>query len=127
MLSCLARWDGSQWHALGSRISNGTVYAIATSGSDVYIGGSFTNASGVSSADYIVRWDGSQWRALGSGTTFANSVRAIAISGSDVYRRRGNSGTAINPVLRVTTDLCSRQSEERECGRRDRFCSLGDG
>jgi hypothetical protein len=41
----IARWDGSQWHALGSGLSR-PVYAIAVSGTDVYVGGEFTDAGG---------------------------------------------------------------------------------
>ncbi|HYE58330.1 MAG TPA: hypothetical protein VD948_07475, partial [Rhodothermales bacterium] len=62
---------------------NGTVTAIAISGSDVYVGGTFTNAGGNTSADRIARWDGTAWNALGSGLN--GTVSAIAISDSDLY------------------------------------------
>ncbi len=62
---------------------NGIIYAIAVSGSDTYVGGSFTDAGGVAAADYVAKWDGSQWSALGQGTDMY--VRAIAVIGSDVY------------------------------------------
>src|SRR5205823_4896576 len=58
------------------------VYAIAINGSDVYAGGLFTTAGGVS-ANYIAKWDGITWSALGSGMN--GLVYAIAISGSNVY------------------------------------------
>ncbi len=73
----IARWDGSQWHALGSGIDDGTVYTIAISGSTIYVGGSFTNR--------IARWDGAQWHAVPGGTSIVNWIRAIAISGDNVY------------------------------------------
>jgi hypothetical protein len=37
------------------------------SGSDVYVGGVFTDAGGNPNADRIARWDGSAWQALGGG------------------------------------------------------------
>ncbi|MCB9298216.1 MAG: hypothetical protein H6559_34635 [Lewinellaceae bacterium] len=70
------------WNALGSGL-NLTVFAIAISGSDVYVGGSFTSAGGNPNANYVARWDGNAWNALGSGLNA--TVYALAVSGSDVY------------------------------------------
>lgn len=70
------------WNALGTG-ANATVLAVAVSGSDVYVGGGFTDVGGIAAADRIARWDGSSWNALGSGLN--GDVAAIAISGSDVY------------------------------------------
>ena len=39
----VAKWDGSGWSALGLGLNN-WVYALAVSGSDVYVGGDFTVA-----------------------------------------------------------------------------------
>jgi hypothetical protein len=61
---------------------NNTVYAIAVSGTNVYVGGAFTTAGGLS-ASRIARWNGSTWSALGSGVD--STVRAIMVSGSDLY------------------------------------------
>src|SRR5206468_131447 len=86
----IARWDGSQWYALGSGVSgggaNGGVSAIAVTGTDVYAGGTFSTAGGAS-ANNIARWDGSQWYPLGSGASNGvnGDVHAIAISGTNVY------------------------------------------
>lgn len=75
------------WSALGSGI-DGTpvqVWTIAISGSNVYIGGQFTTAGGVS-AKSIAVWNGTTWSALGTGITSAYpTVNSIAISGSNVY------------------------------------------
>src|SRR5205823_3570675 len=62
------------------------VRAITISGSDVYVGGSFTTAGAVP-ANNIARWNGSSWSALGSGVSGSSfpRVNAIAINGSDVY------------------------------------------
>lgn len=89
----VARWDGAAWHALGgsggtSAINSGP-FAIAVSGTDVYLGGSFTNAAGISEADFVAKWNGSFWAALGSNFAgdgaLNNTVTALAVSGTDVY------------------------------------------
>lgn len=73
-------WNGHTVEVLGGGVVG--INAIAVSGSDVYVGGSFTDAGGVS-ATRIAKWNGSTWSALGSG--MPATVRAIAINGSDVY------------------------------------------
>ena len=55
---------------------------IAVNGSDVYVGGSFTNA-GTTVVRGIAKWDGANWSGLGSGVlgTSAADVRALAFGG----------------------------------------------
>jgi len=85
----IARWDGAQWHTVGApRAIWGWGYdvrAIAINGSDVYVGGWFRSAGGVSGANYIARWDGAQWHAVGVPGDIDGPVYAIAVSGNDVY------------------------------------------
>jgi len=85
----IARWDGTQWHTVGApgAIWGWTVEvrAIAINGSDVYVGGWFRSAGGVSGANYIARWDGAQWHAVGAPESINGTVYALAVSGSDVY------------------------------------------
>jgi hypothetical protein len=66
---------------LGSGMG-GAVCALAVSGSDLYAGGDFTMAGGIS-ANRIAKWDGSNWSALGSG--ISDAVYALTVSGSDLY------------------------------------------
>jgi hypothetical protein len=65
---------------------SGTVNALAISGNDVYVGGSFTMA-GSGSMSSIAKWNGSSWSALGSGVGGVSypAVNAVAVSGNDVY------------------------------------------
>lgn len=89
----IARWDGA-WHNLGQNGANGAladhVNAIAIDGSNVYVGGLFTNVAGDPTADYVARWDGGGWNALGSNTNGTNGalsdqVFALLSSGASLY------------------------------------------
>jgi hypothetical protein len=89
----IAKWDGNNWSALGSGMrgllgSFVAVNALAVSGSDLYVGGSFTTAGG-NPANSIAKWNGngSSWSALGSGMN--GDVSALALSGSDLYAAGG--------------------------------------
>jgi hypothetical protein len=90
----VAKWNGSAWSALGSNgAGNGAlssyVYALAASGSDLYVGGAFLNAAGLIEADHVAKWNGSAWSALGSNGAgngaLAGEVHALAVSGGDLY------------------------------------------
>lgn len=58
------------------------VNALAVSGRDLYVGGSFRVAGGVP-ANYIARWDGERWSGLGEGLN--GPVLAVAVLGTNVY------------------------------------------
>ncbi|MDD2921204.1 MAG: hypothetical protein PHQ36_02865, partial [Anaerolineales bacterium] len=92
----IAKWDGMNWSALGNNGAGvgalgGGVNAIAVSGTDVYVGGYFTDAAGLPAADRIAKWDGANWSALGNngapgnGSISSGYVNAIAVSGANVY------------------------------------------
>ncbi|MCX6925835.1 MAG: hypothetical protein NT154_21910, partial [Verrucomicrobia bacterium] len=81
----IAKWNGGSWSALGSGMSGSTypyVYALAVSGSDLYAGGIFSTAGGVTARD-IAKWNGSAWSAFGSGMN--GEVDALAVSGTNLY------------------------------------------
>jgi hypothetical protein len=84
-VNAIAGWNGSNWFALGGSV-NSTVLALAATGNDLYAGGYFTNAGGVS-ANRIAKWDGGSWSALGSGLGSGSNdwVAAIAVDGTNVY------------------------------------------
>jgi len=56
---------------------NGSVSALHADGNDLYVGGTFTDAGGVATADSIAKWNGSAW----SGFAPLNGVvKAIAVA-----------------------------------------------
>jgi hypothetical protein len=88
----IARWDGTNWSAVGSG-SNGTdgrIFALAVfddgGGDALYVGGSFNNAGG-SPAVNVAKWDGFNWAPVGSG--LAGMVTSFVIfddGGGEVKR-----------------------------------------
>lgn len=72
-------FSNADWSALGSGIGNFSVLSVLKSGSDLYVGGSFT-----SPGNRVAKWDGSSWSSLGAG--FADGeVRALAMVGTTLY------------------------------------------
>ncbi|MBS0659955.1 MAG: choice-of-anchor D domain-containing protein [Verrucomicrobia bacterium] len=83
----VARWNGSAWSALGTGVASGVcgtenVLALAANGADVYVGGCFASAGGVTSTQNIARWNGSAWVSLGSAS---GTVRALQFAGGNLY------------------------------------------
>ncbi|GAB3638786.1 hypothetical protein GCM10027422_43760 [Hymenobacter arcticus] len=101
----IARWDGTSWGSLGTGAENGVsirsgvfvnVDAIGLVGTDLYLGGTFTQA-GSQATNYLARWDGTAWNNVGTRANGANGpVYAVAVAGSDVYV--GGDFTAVGNV-----------------------------
>ena len=85
--SKIARWDGTNWHAIGTATFDGAVNAIDVLGGSifgngsVYIGGSFTTAGG-SPTSYLARLSGSSWVTVGAALDGA--VDSLADNGAQL-------------------------------------------
>ena len=70
----VAKWNGSAWSALGAGTggTNGwfptttSIEALAGTGSNLFVTGSFQNANGDPRADNVAFFDGAAWHPLGS-------------------------------------------------------------
>jgi trimeric autotransporter adhesin len=70
----VARWDGSAWSALGADSGGGNgwlptptqINALAGTGSNLFVTGTFQNANGDPRADNVAFFDGTQWHPVGS-------------------------------------------------------------
>ena len=84
----IARWDGSNWWALGDGVnSSGGVYALSLNGADLYVAGFFGSVGNGLLANAIARWDGTNWSALGSGLIYPpdpGSMRGLVSTGSEL-------------------------------------------
>ncbi len=90
----IARWDGSNWLPLSGALGNtaDTAHALAVIGNDLYVGGTFLTAGGIS-AKRIARWNGS-WSAVGPGIAAAAvGVYAMVVDGTDLYVSGQINGT----------------------------------
>lgn len=73
----VAKYDGASWSAMGSglggppsaAIDTANVDALASDGTNVYIGADDDDIGGVPAADHVARWDGATWHAVGSSPT----------------------------------------------------------
>jgi hypothetical protein len=94
----IAKWNRltNTWAPVGNGVSiGGMVSALALSGSDLYVGGSFSavhNTGGSVSANNIARWNllTNTWSALGgdggsTGNGVNSTVLALAVNGGSVY------------------------------------------
>ncbi|MBC7615680.1 MAG: DUF1566 domain-containing protein, partial [Pedobacter sp.] len=87
------------WSALGTGM-NGVVYALIEMGGNLYAGGDFTTAGGVT-VNNIAKWDGTSWAPLQTGTN--RIVRALAVIGGNLYAAGDfttASGIAVNRIAK---------------------------
>lgn len=98
----IAKWDTttSTWSAISPTplAPNSFVYSMAVNGTDIYIGGDFTDAGGNTSADNVAKWDGTTWSSMSVG--LASNIFTIFVNGSDVYV----GGTFLNAGGNATAD-----------------------
>ncbi|RYC07158.1 hypothetical protein [Nocardioides zhouii] len=90
----IARWTGSQWSAIGSTPITSSpaaeVRAIAydPATGKVYAGGTFQDAGGNTSADFLAVWNGATWQPACSSPSrpaFTGNVDALQIIGTTLY------------------------------------------
>ena len=81
----IVRWDGIQWQQMGAGV-NGTVFALARVGTDLYAGGDFPGG--------LARWDGTQWQQVGtlSGPVYALTAwNGMLVAGGDFATSSGGT------------------------------------
>lgn len=82
----IAKWDGASWSAIAGGMGatthdNPRVFSLlVTSPGNVYAGGWFESAGGVS-VNRIAKWDGTSWSRLGSGVS--GSIPAVDFESRD--------------------------------------------
>lgn len=77
----------AQWSSLGTGTANGCnndvlAFAIDTAKNELYCGGDFTMAGGVTN-NRVAKWDGTNWSSLGTGMD--GSVNALCYFNGEIY------------------------------------------
>lgn len=75
----IARWNGSNFEALGSGLDGPAAAMVAFDGA-LAVGGFFTTAGGTT-VNHVARWSGTAWSSYGSG--FDGPVHALAVFDPD--------------------------------------------
>jgi trimeric autotransporter adhesin len=89
----VARWDGQQWHALGTGLGAGSVYALASHDGKIYAGGDFTRLGTGMYAPSVAAWDGTEWSAVGDINAGAfGDVRALVSYDGHLYAAHNSRG-----------------------------------
>ncbi len=104
----IAKWNGTAWSALGTGLGNGgegfapSVYALASNGGNLFVGGQFVTAGGITSRG-VAKWNGTTWSGLDSGVN--GFVEALLVVGGDVivgggFQTAGVAGLTVNSIAR---------------------------
>jgi hypothetical protein len=94
-VNSIARWDGSNWSALGdgvflkSKSYEGAVYSLsADNRGNIYAGGLFETAGGIPASN-LARWNGESWSEVDGGINYGSNpippVISIVADGGIVY------------------------------------------
>jgi len=102
--SCIAKWNGSAWSAVGGGVGGGLAPFVRAfcvfddgSGPALYVGGRFTTA-GATSANSIAKWNGSTWSPLSSGTSGSVFTLAAFDDGAGLQLFAGGLYSSIGGV-----------------------------
>jgi hypothetical protein len=119
----IASWDGTTWSTLGSGVigpaiavigcdgigaigsSYGYVSSMAIFNNELYVGGYFNNAGGVSVSN-IAKWDGTNWSDVGGGMTgvslsYQSTVKSLAVYNNELYASGTFDSAGGIPALRL--------------------------
>jgi len=88
----IAKWDVTNWSALGNGVSDIVQEVYAVNENNIYAGGNFDTAYNVTggttvnvTVKRIAKWDGNNWTAMGTGMNSPSSVLAIYVYANNVY------------------------------------------
>jgi hypothetical protein len=98
-------WDGNDWQSLTESGSlNSGVYTVAEErGGNVFFGGTFSRVGGLT-AWSMARWNGYTWARYDLEFLYQPTVRAVAVSGRDLYVGFAGTSGALKSASTVVTN-----------------------
>lgn len=83
------------WNELGSGLTGYGVNALACDqGQNLYVGGSFYDAGGISGADILALWDGVSWSELSLGNSVSGQINSLTLGDDTLFIGGGNLGVS---------------------------------
>ncbi|MFO0835413.1 MAG: hypothetical protein U0638_10600 [Phycisphaerales bacterium] len=84
VVSNIARWDGTQWHSMGTGLDGRAGGLALLPDGDLLVAGAFNNAGGVP-AQGLAIWDGTSWSSFHNNVA-TDTASSVAVGpGGDVY------------------------------------------
>jgi|SRR5690554_291949 len=95
VLNNIARWNGSEWLALGNGV-NGAVRDLEIFEGKLVVGGKFTAASGNTDCSQIAMWNGTSWEPMDKGLIGGfNGVHRIFVYENQLFAGGDFNGTTV--------------------------------
>src|SRR5205085_7051408 len=91
----IASFNGTSWVQPGAGL-NGPCYALKAYNGQLYAGGAFTSAGGLSSGG-LARWNGTSWSIVGGN--FAGTVLALEVYNGELVIGGSYPGITGNPNI----------------------------
>lgn len=79
----VARWDGTKWNALGARTVDREIFALATDGKSLYIGGNFTRINDETDTKGVAKYNGKKFESVGA--QFDRAVMSMTFLDGKLY------------------------------------------
>ncbi|MBX3380383.1 MAG: hypothetical protein KF805_09815 [Phycisphaeraceae bacterium] len=84
--TCIASWDGSAFHALGTGLSSDHIEALGEHGGKLTVGGTFKFIGGVKILSAFALWDGSAWESPPPSTTHPNGGSFAGVRAFETFQ-----------------------------------------
>lgn len=79
----VARWDGTKWNALGARTVDREIFALATDGKSLFIGGNFTKINDETDTKGVAKYNGKKFESVGG--LFDRAVMSMTFLDGKLY------------------------------------------